>query len=166
MELERTIEMKSSKNNIKAEIKVEVEHSVVDKILNADGIKINAGRELHDEIWIKMYVNGKLIAMRNEPPKPVNDPDLIAKGAYAVIEWRTAYLNEDNYKKVMQAIVEMEQEIANNQTDEYKEMAQAEADRIARREAYEASDAYKKEQEMWEAHERLMRAMDDPNSDY
>jgi len=166
MKLDRTMDIKSSNSKVQAKVIIEIEHSVIDDIWNADGDKVNMGRKLLDKVWISVYADGKEIAWNDKLPRIITDPELIKKGAYAEVAWRKAYLNETNYLRLMDIVAEMEKEIANSQTDEYKEIAQAAADHKARREAYEASDAYKEEQEMIEAHKRLMRAMDDPDSDY
>jgi hypothetical protein len=135
--------------------KIEMVRKVEDKTAYLDGQRTTIGREVVDYVEITLCdENGNYIASGKEL-STIIPADLRAKGAVASVG--QAYLMQETASIIRAALDELEAE--NPKSDEQIAIETKQAKAIADHDAwYNSPDQI--------AHRKLMREMDDPNSDY
>jgi hypothetical protein len=112
---------------------------VRDNIGYADGWNVNLGKETVDRLEITLYVKGNVATRDNHAPHIVTREAYSVKGYEAIkaaggyARLGDAYINEENYNRVMAAITEVEVEAAGDA--EFAQIKAEEQDRDAREES-------------------------------
>ena len=141
MEATRTVTW-SAKDGRKIEAKITLTREVADDVAYADGNNINLGKKTYESLEIVVNADGKSIASSHSTPAKIssshrNYEKLTKAGAYASIG--NAYITEENYHRVVSAVVEVETEVTG--TEEFAEVRAQEDAREARKEASRKAEA-------------------------
>jgi Rad3-related DNA helicase len=118
----------AAKDGRTIEVIIERTKEVRDNIVDADGDKVNLGKETVDRLTIDVRAGGKLITRTSRKPEVLNEKfyrnykELRAKGVYARLG--DAYINEGQYDMIMASLANIDAELT--ETPEYKEVKAAE----------------------------------------
>ena len=134
----------AAKDGRTIEVIIERTKEVRDNIVDADGDKVNMGKETVDHLSIEVKAGGKHITRANHEPEILNEKfyrnykELRAKGAYARLG--DTYISEEQYDLIMAMLANIDTELT--ETPEYKEVKAAEeAKEAAELKALEAEAA-------------------------
>lgn len=143
MKATRTLNWTTVKGN-QAELVVEINREVSDKIAYADGANIKIGKETSDMTNITLKINGKIVAQSYNAPHILTKQSyfssfekLTAAGAYARLG--DAYITKNDYEAIMDAYNAALAEINTPATEETKseaaEYETVKADEVAKENA-------------------------------
>lgn len=131
----------TTKTGKNIEVKIDITREVVDNTANLDGDIVNLGRKTQEITCIEVFADGKFLTRSLHDPEVIdakfyrNYSQLRAAGAYARLG--DTYISEAQYNRVMEAITEINMEIAAAQAPEFAEIKARE---IARKQAREAAN--------------------------
>lgn len=104
-------------------VEIEVTHNVIEKFLDADGVKIYDGKEVIDTLSITAFKDGKKVSYSRYAPAILSDAEKkrfkLPREAYAILD--KVVLTLENYNIIMAAIAEATEEEVKKETAEYKE---------------------------------------------
>lgn len=144
----------TTKDGRPIEVIIERTKEVRDNIVDADGNKVNLGKETVDHLSIEVKAGGKHITRANHEPEILNEKfyrnykELRAKGAYARLG--DTYISEEQYNLIMAMLANIDAELT--ETPEYQEVKAAE-------EAKEAAEIKKLEDAAQEYQQLLKSGM-------
>ncbi len=136
MKITRTVTW-TTRTGRNIEITIERTREVRDNIVNADGDKVNLGKETIDLLSIEVKADGKFVTSTKCGLDVVteewcrNYKELKDKGVYARLG--DACINEEQYNTLITAIAEIEAELT--ETPEYKEVKVVEEAKEAKKNA-------------------------------
>jgi len=144
MKIERTVTWTTASNK-KVEVQIERIKDVRDNIVDADGYKVNTGKETVDQLSIEVFVDGKFVTRSYNRPEIITENSaranqLRAKGAYARLG--DSFVKEEQYNMIIAALNEIEAELTPTQEFEAVRAQETEKENRKMENAKEAAAEY------------------------